>query len=136
MKRYTWTSLASFRGPLPISQGFLCLLACVEQFTQCSEATPIEDIAVETVAYSFVTRWISLFGYPSAITTACRCQFESAFFVALARFIGARHINTMACHSPANRMVERHHWQIKASLTVREDRIHWVDHLLLVLLGT
>ena len=56
-------------GPLPLSAGFHYLLTCIDRFTRRPEAIPLPDITAETVEHAFVTRWVSVFGIPSTITT-------------------------------------------------------------------
>ena len=43
--------------------------------------------------------------------------------------------NTTSYHPAANGLVERLHQQLKAALIARADRVDWVDHLPMVLLG-
>ena len=67
-------------GSLPPSNGFKHLLSCIDFVTDWPEAIPIADITAETVAQSFVTRWISVFDVPSTVTTVGGTQFQSAPF--------------------------------------------------------
>ena len=56
-------------GPLPSSQGYKYLLACVDRFTRWPEAFPLMDITSESVSRAFVLGWIARFGAPSTVIT-------------------------------------------------------------------
>ncbi|VDP30938.1 unnamed protein product [Schistosoma margrebowiei] len=45
-------------GPLPDSKRYSRLLTCVERFTRWPEAVPVKDVTSETVARTFVERWV------------------------------------------------------------------------------
>ncbi|BHF58900.1 hypothetical protein SprV_0100185500 [Sparganum proliferum] len=122
-------------GPLPLSNGCSYLLTCVDRFTRWPEAIPLPDIAAPTVVKAFLSRWVAIFGAPSTITTDRGAQFESNLFQSLLSFLGCTRIRTTAYHPSANRMVERFHHQLKASLRAAADPEDWTDHLPLVLLG-
>ncbi len=64
-----------------------------------------------------------------------RPQFESTPFVKHCEFMGCERIRTTAYHPPPTDMVERLHWQLKATLMSNAARKHWVDHLPIVLLA-
>ncbi|BHF59912.1 hypothetical protein SprV_0100287300 [Sparganum proliferum] len=106
-------------GSLPLSNGCSYLLTCVDRFTRWPEAIPLPDIAAPTVVKAFLSRWVAIFGVPSTITTDRGCT----------------RIRKTAYHPAANRMVERFHRQLKASLHAAADPENWTDHLPLVLLG-
>nr|VZI15764.1 unnamed protein product [Spirometra erinaceieuropaei] len=122
-------------GPLPLSSGCSYLLTCVDRFTRWPEAIPLPDIAAPTAVKAFLSRWVTIFGAPSTITTDRGAQFESNLFQSLLFFLGCTRIRTTAYHPAANGMVERFHRQLKASLRAATDPENWTDHLPLVLLG-
>ncbi|PIK49797.1 pol polyprotein [Apostichopus japonicus] len=121
-------------GPLPPSEGYSYLLTIVDRFTRWPEAIPISNITAETVAKSFVKRWVSTFGVPSVITTDRGSQFESSLFRHLNQLLGTHRIRTTAYHPAANGLVERFHRQLKSALSAA-DSTHWTEVLPLALLG-
>ncbi|BHF59101.1 hypothetical protein SprV_0100205600 [Sparganum proliferum] len=125
----------SLRRPLPLSNGCSYLLTCVDRFTRWPEAIPLPDVAAPTVVKAFLSRWVTILGAPSIITTDRGAQFESHLFQSLLSFFDCTRIRTTAYHPAANGMVERFHRQLKASLRAADDPEKWTDHLPLVLLG-
>ena len=121
-------------GPLPPSQGKSYLLTCVDRFTRWPEAIPIVDTTAETVARTFVERWVAQFGCPATITTDRGPQFESTLFSVLTKLLGTQRIRTTAYHPMSNGLVERFHRHLKASLRATENS-QWTEVLPLVLLG-
>ena len=122
-------------GPLPPSCGFTYLLTCIDRFTRWSEAVPIPDITAETVARTFIERWVAIFGVPATVTTDRGSQFESKLFENLSRLLGCSRIRTTAYHPQANGLVERFHRQLKSSLKAQTEPNRWTESLPLILMG-
>ncbi|XP_064483118.1 uncharacterized protein K02A2.6-like [Ornithodoros turicata] len=123
-------------SPLPPAKGYRYLLSCIDRFTRWPEVTPIPDITAETVAHAFFFSWVSRFGVPSTVTTDRGRQFEWALFRHLCFALGTHHIRITAHHPPANGLVERLHWQLKASLRATDHSdTTWPERLPFVLLG-
>ncbi|XP_064469956.1 uncharacterized protein LOC135384697 [Ornithodoros turicata] len=122
-------------GPLPSSSGYRYLFTAVDRYTRWPEAAPMEDMSAETVAATFLATWVSRFGVPSWITTDRGRQFESRLFASVTTLLGTSRLRTTSYHPASNGLVERLHRQLKASLTVRDDRANSVNNLPLVLLG-
>nr|VZI40915.1 unnamed protein product [Spirometra erinaceieuropaei] len=116
-------------GPLPLSNGCSYLLTCVDRFTRWPEVIPLPDIAASPVVKAVLSRFVTVFGAPSTITTDRGAQFESNLFLSLLSFLGCTRIRTTAYHPAANGMVKRFHRQLKASLRAAADPENWTDHL-------
>lgn len=123
-------------GPLPHSSGYRYILTCVDRFTRWPEATPLADIATDTVARAFIGTWISRFGVPLSLTSDRGSQFESSVWGRVMTLLGIRRYRTASYHPQANATVERFHRQLKASLMASgQPREDWYTTLPLVLLG-
>ncbi|BHF63018.1 hypothetical protein SprV_0200600700 [Sparganum proliferum] len=122
-------------GPFPTSRGCNYLLTAIDRFTRWPIATPIPNITADSVAHAFLEHWISHYGIPSTITTDRGQQFESRLFNNLTDLLGCSRIRTTAYHPSSNGLVERFHWQLKASLRAHDNSSHWSEHLPLVMLG-
>ena len=122
-------------GPLPPSHWFTCILICIDQFMRWPEAIPIADITAETVAIAFVHSWIGHFGILSTLSTSRGCQFDSNLWNELMRLLESKRIHTTAYHPSSNSLVERFHYQLKASLKAHTDPSHWYETLPMALLG-
>ena len=118
-------------GPLPPSEGNSYLLTCVDSFTRWPVAIPIPDITAETVARTFVARWVANSGAPATITTDRGRQFESALFLALTNLLGTTRIRTTSSHPASNGLVERLHRQLKPSIKTY-NTVCWTEVLPLV----
>ncbi|XP_012527460.1 uncharacterized protein LOC105831682 [Monomorium pharaonis] len=56
-------------GPLPISNGYRFCLTMMDRYTRWPEAVPVKDTLAETIANTFYSVWIAIFGAPATITT-------------------------------------------------------------------
>ena len=121
-------------GPLPPSEGNSYLLTCVDRYSRWPEAIPIPDMTAETIARTFVARWVAVFGAPTTITTDRGRQFESALFRELTNLLGTNRIRTTSYHPASNGLVERLHRQLKAAIKTHNNT-RWTEVLPLVLLG-
>ena len=103
-------------GPLPLFYRFTYILICINWFTWWQEAIPFADITAETVGRALVGSWIGLYGILSTRSTDKGIQFDANLWNELMRLLGSKRIHTTAYHPSSNGLVERFHWQLKASL--------------------
>lgn len=122
-------------GPLSPSNTCTHILTVVDRFTRWSLGCPITDTSAETVAATFLDRWISNYGVPSIVTTDHSPQFQSILFQGFTKLLGVKHIKTTTYHPIAGSLVERFHRQLKSSLMAQADTSEWSDARPLVLLG-
>ena len=122
-------------GPLPYSDSFKYLLACVDRFTRWPEAIPIKYIRAETVADAFFGEWVARFGTPATITMDRGAQFESRLWDTLCNQFGITRNRTTSYHPQSNGMVERFHRQHKAAIVAHKTPNPWTTTLSAVLLG-
>ena len=95
------------------------------------EAIPIPDMTAETIARTFVARWVAVFRAPTTITTDRGRQFESALFLELTNLLGTNRIRTTSYHPASNGLVERLHRQLKAAIKTHNNT-RWTEVLPLV----
>jgi len=102
-------------GPLSISNGYKYCLTIMNRFMRWPKAIP--DITAETIAQKIFEEWITRYGTPARIINQGR-QFESDLFRQLTQLTGSTHLKTTAYHPASNRMVEKLHRHIKATISV------------------
>ena len=122
-------------GPLPPSNGFTYLFTIVDRYTRWPEAVPLTESSTSSCANALIAQWIARFGIPHDITSDRGSQFTSSLWTELANKLGFTIHRTTAYHPQANRMVERFHRSLKASLKARLQGPNWTDELPWVLLG-
>jgi cleavage and polyadenylation specificity factor subunit 1 len=88
----------------------------IDRFSRWSEAIPVKDMTVESLASSFCTHWISSFGAPKTTTTDQGSQFESTLFKALANLVSAKHVHTISYHPASKGLIKRWDRSLKAAL--------------------
>ncbi|XP_069741055.1 uncharacterized protein [Narcine bancroftii] len=86
-------------------------------------------------ARTLVSQWIAHFGVLMQITSDRQAQFTSALWTQMVKLLGVKLHHTTAYHPQTNRLVERFHRHLKASLMARLSGLEWVDELPWVLLG-
>ncbi|XP_069747595.1 uncharacterized protein [Narcine bancroftii] len=99
----------------------------VDRATRWPVAIPIKEASVN--------QWIARFGVPAHITSDRGVRFTSAPWTQMAKFLGVKLHHTTAYHPQSNRLVERFHKHLKASLMARLSGPDWADKLPWVLLG-
>ena len=103
---------------------------CIDRFTRWAEAIPIPDITADTVAYAFISGWISRFDVPSTVTTDYGCQFKSALWQGLMELLGCKRIRTTSYHPITNGIIELFHHQFKSSIKACHNPITWTALIL------
>ena len=106
-------------GPFPSSEGYCCLVTCIDRFTRWPEAP--------SVARVLVSGWISRFGIPSVITTDRGGQFESSLWTQLMTALGTTSCRTTSYH-PQPIGFECFHRQLKADLKTHANAA-WTESL-------
>ncbi|GFV61285.1 hypothetical protein TNCV_2282771 [Trichonephila clavipes] len=121
-------------GPLSPVRGMSYLGTCVDRFTRWPEVFPIPDQTADTIAHTFLLRWIALFGVPERISSDRGTNFQSNLFSSLSKFLGVEQIRTTSFHPQSNGAVERFHRHLKSALMTHLPE-SWLDSLPMVLLG-
>jgi cleavage and polyadenylation specificity factor subunit 1 len=128
-------------GPLPPSRhlgqpyttNVQYVVTFIDRATRWIEAAPVPDITAETIAYAFLSSWISRFGVPLHLVTDRGRQFESELFHHLSQLVGFHRLRTCSYHPQSNGMIERCHRTVKAAMKARKDE--WLSALPIILLG-
>lgn len=105
----------------------------IDRFMRWTEVIFIADISPETVAWTFVSGWISHFGAITYITTYRDRQFEVELLKSIARNLGITKLQINLYNHKANVTVERLHRPLKDAVE-RHIMERWVGTLPLVLL--
>ncbi|BHF63007.1 hypothetical protein SprV_0200599600 [Sparganum proliferum] len=130
-ERFVWPSMNT-----DIRQWTRSCLACQKAKVGRHNKAPIGTFLAPDTRFAHVhIDLISHYGIPSTITTDRGQQFESRLFNNLTDLLGCSRIRTTAYHPSSNGLVERFHWQLKASLRAHDNSSHWSEHLPLVMLG-
>ncbi|GBO05935.1 Pro-Pol polyprotein [Araneus ventricosus] len=115
-------------GPLSPVRGMIYLLTCVDRFTRWPEAFRIPDQSADTIARTFLLRWISRFGVPEKVTSDRGTNFQSNLFSPLSKFLGVEQTRTNAYHPQSNGAVERFYRHLKSALMAHLHE-NWLDAL-------
>lgn len=107
----------------------------LDKLPRWSQATPIVDQYVDSVAEVFPSTWISRYRPSSGTTADQGTQFESALFIALAKLLDCKRTRTSLYHSASNGANERWDCFLKVAITCCEGTPHWVDVMPMILLG-
>ncbi|GBO00521.1 hypothetical protein AVEN_157702-1, partial [Araneus ventricosus] len=94
-------------GPMPLSNGQVYCLTCIDWFTCWMEAIPLPEITEEMVSKAFYEHWLCRFGVRTRIITDQGRQFEAQLFLNLAVIYGAKVQHTTPYHSQSNGTIER-----------------------------
>ncbi|CAB0012867.1 unnamed protein product [Nesidiocoris tenuis] len=121
-------------GPLPISDGYLYCLTCIDRFSSWVEVIPLKNIDAETVAKNFFKEWIARFGTPLRIHCDQGRQFMSELFSSLAKLCGSQIQRTTPYHPQAQGKIERFHRTLKAAIRAHGQK-KWTEVLPAILLG-
>ena len=115
-----------FVGPLPLSRGYTYMLTCVDHTV--ARSISVTGITAKTATSTFVSGWISRFGFPSMITTNQGRKFESGFWRQLMTLLGTKRIHTTAYLPIATTLVERFHLKLESALRTQarwQDLRYW-----------
>ncbi|GFT61940.1 retrovirus-related Pol polyprotein from transposon opus [Nephila pilipes] len=103
-------------GPLPLSEGMMHWLTCIDRFSCWMEVVPLPDVTAEIVEKAFYEHWICRFGVPASIITDQGRQFESQLFTSIAAICGAKVGHTTPYHPQCTRKVESLHRTLKGAI--------------------
>ena len=133
-RRFTEENL-DIVGPLPPSQGFHYLLTMIDRNTRWIEVPELNNISAANVVFGFIRTWILRYGVPVTVVTDPGCQFKGEFWSTICKKLHTSHRTTTSYHPESNRMIERVHRNLKASLRAKCTSSTWTSELPLVLLG-
>ena len=131
-RRFTEVNL-DIVGPLPPSQGFL--LTMIDQNTRWLEVTEFDDISASAVVSGFLRTWVSRYGVPVTMVTDRECQFTGELWSTMCKKLQIFHRTTTSYHPMSNRIIERVHRNLKASLQAKCTSSSWTKELPLILFG-
>ena len=95
-------------GPLvETPRGNKYILVICDYFSKWTQAFPLPDHTAKTVAETFVTKWVSLWGCPLSLHTDQGRDFESALFTETCELLGIDKTRTTPYHPSSDGLVER-----------------------------
>lgn len=103
-------------GLLPSLDGYRYCLTAIDSFTKWSEVFPVENQKAGSVARGFYAWRVCRYRVPLRVTTDKGRQFESRLFKSLCVITGTTQFRITAYHPQANSIIERLHWQLKATI--------------------
>ena len=95
-------------GPLiETPRGNKYILVICDYFSKWTQAFPIPDHTAKTVAETFVTKWVALWGCPLSLHTDQGRDFESNLFKEMCGLLGIDKTRTTPYHPSSDGLVER-----------------------------
>lgn len=124
-------------GRLPITDsGYEYILTMQDLLTKYALAIPLKDTTAETVARSFINKFICTFGAPKITLTDQGANFTSALMRHVAKKFRIKQIQTTAYHPQSNGSLERSHHVLKEYLKMYvEKEKDWDEWLPLAMLS-
>lgn len=122
-------------GPLPPCSGHTYLFTITGRFSRWLEAIPIKTSMADDCTNALMFHWVAWFGVPRQLTSDQGPQFPSFLWSSLVTTPGVELHHTSACHTQANRLVERFHRCLNASLQAHLNSPSWLRQLPWVLLA-
>ena len=93
------------------------------------------EVTASTVVSGFLQTWVSRYGVPVTVVTDCGCQLIGELWSTMCKKLHISLRNTKSYHPKSNRMIDRVHRALKASLRAKCTYSSWASELPLILLG-
>ena len=83
------------------------------------DITELDDVNASTVVLGFLRTWVLRYGVPVTVVTDRCCQFTGKLWSTMCKKLHISHRTTTSYHPESNRMIERVHRTLKASLRAK-----------------